>query len=257
MGIATPLIGNNNKLTFEDGNGVFNSGDVATVTGMSNSVLFKTTGGTVTIGGNNSLKVLDGVTSSINSQGVQVPIGSNVDLTVVSNGIGSPGPDLVTFQAGGRLIVGVSSTYVSASGDGIVADLCNFDLLELRGSGGIVNVAGYASEVRFGGNGQFSSALDSVTFVQGGTASILDGSSANVFGDGAVVNVGASDTLGVIGSQVAVHVVGGNGVQVGLGAYDLVGLKGSGDTVMAGASIGHNEIWASTALTISTSPKAR
>ncbi len=95
-----------------------------------------------------------------------------------------------------------------------------------------------------GENGQFTSAIDSVTFAGGGTANILDYSRVNVTGSGEVVNVGNDDSVGAIGATETVNVngtnsavwIGGNGQAAS--AADAISF-GSGGTanVLANSNV--------------------
>lgn len=281
--------------------GVIGSGETVAVSGVNSAVWIggngqlAITANTLSFAQGGTAHVLDGSRVNVSGNGAVINVGNydfvgaigagqmvNVIGLASSVWIGGNGQygaaDTISFAQGGTANV-LDFSHVDVSGDNATVNIGANSSVGLIGSGEAAHVSGAGSAVWIGGNGQWATA-DTINFVAGGTANVLDFSRVDVSGDNVTVNVGAYATAGVIGSGEAVHVtgagsavwLGGNGyassdtitfvaggavhlldasrvdvsgdnVQIWLGANDLLGLSGHNETIFAGANMGHSGIW--------------
>ncbi len=266
---TSPVGGAGNGQTYTVG-----AGQSLTVTGSADTVNPTGAGASVMIGGNGQFAsdanddlvhfgapgaavVTDGSRVELFGDRVTATIGANdtVGLYGSGNRLAASGADdhvflggngqfatdandnFVTFAQGGVASV-FSDARAELRGDGITADMGARDTVGLYGGGNTLVASGAGDAVWIGGNGRNASQArdDLVTFLQGGTVTVIDDSRADLFGNGITALIGADDLVGLIGRGANVTVngagstvfVGGNGRTGADADVDRVGFARGG-----------------------------
>ena len=119
------------------------------------------------------------------------------------NGAGSA---TVSGAAGNVNLAGVGATVtgdhhtVTASGNGLA--------LTVTGAADTLAATGTGDTITVGGNGAGAAVADLVALAQGGTVHVADGSRVDIYGNGAVIALGAGDAAGIQGSGISVAIAG-------------------------------------------------
>ncbi len=162
---------------------------------------------TMTDAGNVPLTIGDGVSESVNGNGMTVDIGSNDDITVVgnSNQLSSAGGSTLTTIGTGDVVMASSSTVnLTASSQ---LNLCGSSDAVAASSGDVVFVGGDADAISASGPSDFG-----IT----GTGDTL-----------------AADNSGVIFGANSSGTANGGGLTVVMGGGDVISVNGNADTVSA------------------------
>lgn len=291
---TTVYVGSNALVNVAGSHGIIH------VTGSSSSVTLGGNGqymtpDTIDFATGGAVTILDNSHVDVTGANVDVTVGAHILAGIVGQSakvqvagaassvwIGGNGQygasDTITFTQGGTTTI-LDFSHVDVIGANVTVNVGAYDSVGVIGSGAVTHVTGPGSAVWIGGNGQWA-ATDTIDFITGGAATILDYSHVDVTGANVDVTVGAHATVGVVGNGETVHVMGadsavwlggngyassdtidfvaggslhlldasrvdvaGAGVQVWLGANDLLGLLGHGQIVRAGANIGDTGIW--------------
>jgi autotransporter passenger strand-loop-strand repeat protein len=250
---VTANVGNNDVL------GLTGSAETANITGTGSSIWIGANGWAtsdmVTLAQGGTVNELDVSRLDVSGDGATVNVGNydilgltgsaetanitgtDSSIWIGGNGWATANDDVVTLAQGGS-VNELDASRLDVTGSGAAVNVGNNDILGLNGSAATVNVAGTGSSIWIGGNGAAATLAndDTVTLAQGGTINELDDARVDVSGNGATVNAGNNDVLGLIGSAETANItgtgtaiwIGGNGQSASVANTDAVTLTQGG-----------------------------
>ena len=192
---------------------------------------------TINAGSNDILDITNlsswvGDTVNVSGSGTQVKVGNYRTFNT---------PITVLFAAGGTVNL-YDGSLVAVTGDNVTAQLGSNDGVSLTGGAASIAATGTGDSITVGGNGAGAAVADVVTLAQGGTVQVADKTRVDIYGNGAVITLGAGDEAGIQGSSIAVATsgagseiwIGGNGALAAVA--DTVALAQGGSVHVGDAS---------------------